>query len=355
MKRNELYLWCINIMYMSNFITDIKVQEVFHLKDFCIPISETEKKHLIITGRNGSGKTILLNAIAVFFNKMYSLAGIKSLPGVNSTSEKYMLETQLGTKKKVELYFNDAETLLKKYRYQDFIIAFYADERKSRFVESRNPVKPDLKVDKENIRQSKVDQFLNFMVDYKVQEALARNEGKNEDADYIRQWFIGFQTILGRIFDDPKLNLKFNYKDYSFFIETDGKSFKFTQLSAGYSAVLDIVTDLILKMQDGNNIVRAYEKEGIVLIDEIETHLHLELQRVILPILTTIFPHIQFIVTTHSPFILSSLPNAVAFDLERRKSIEDLTEYSYEALAEGYFGVVQILAKYKCVCSSWKV
>lgn len=318
---------------MSNFITDIKVQKVFHLKDFCIPISETEKKHLIITGRNGSGKTILLNAIAAFFNEMYSFASVKSIAG------KYMLENRFVAEKQVGLYCNDAETLLKKYRKQDFIIAFYADERKSRFEESRNPVKPDLKVNKENVGQSKVDQFLNFMVDYKVQEALARNEGKNEDADYIRQWFISFQTILGRIFDDPQLNLKFNYKDYSFFIETDGKSFKFTELSAGYSAVLDIVTDLILKMQEGNNIVRAYEKEGIVLIDEIETHLHLKLQRVILPILTTIFPHIQFIVTTHSPFILSSLPNAVAFDLERRESIEDLTEYSYEALAEGYFGV----------------
>lgn len=86
-------------------------------------------------------------------------------------------------------------------------------------------------------------------------------------------------------------------------------------------------------------MVRAYEKEGIVLIDEIETHLHLELQRVILPILTTIFPNIQFVVTTHSPFILNSLENAVAFDLEHREPIEDLTDYSYEALAEGYFGV----------------
>lgn len=75
------------------------------------------------------------------------------------------------------------------------------------------------------------------------------------------------------------------------------------------------------------------------MMDEIETHLHLELQRMILPILTSIFPNIQFIVTTHSPFILNSLENAVAFDLERREPIEDLTDYSYEALAEGYFGV----------------
>ena len=130
--------------------------------------------------------------------------------------------------------------------------------------------------------------------------------------------------------------MEFNYKDYTFHIHTGGKSFKFIELSAGYSAVLDIVTDLILKMQSQDRIIRAYEKEGIVLIDEIETHLHLGMQKIILPLLTTMFPNIQFIVTTHSPFILNSLRDAIAYDLENREQISDLTDYSYEALAEGY-------------------
>jgi predicted ATP-dependent endonuclease of OLD family len=92
-------------------------------------------------------------------------------------------------------------------------------------------------------------------------------------------------------------------------------------------------------MQERSSPNREYLKQGIVIIDEIETHLHLELQRLILPMLTKIFPNIQFIVTTHSPFILNSLTNAVAYDLEKREKLEDLTEYSYEALSEGYFGV----------------
>ena len=75
------------------------------------------------------------------------------------------------------------------------------------------------------------------------------------------------------------------------------------------------------------------------MIDEIETHLHLGLQKAILPLLTKLFPNIQFIVTTHSPFVLNSIPNAVAYDLEHREILSDLTEYSYESLAEGYFGV----------------
>ena len=343
---------------MGNFITSIKVNHIFHLENFCIPISENEKKHLIITGKNGSGKTILLNAIVehlskVCNDKMLSFLDFKKylesdqawLQQAETTGDsksiasgqnnveyyKNRIEEFYG---KVELSFHDIYSIPKDFLSQDFIIAYYADERKSLFVEPKNPVKM-----KTDLKHNKVDQFLNFMVDCKVQEALARNEGKTEDADYIRQWFVGFRNILRQIFDDTTLELDFNYKDYSFLIQTRGKSFKFTELSAGYSAALDIVADLILKMQSQNNVVRAYEKEGIVLIDEIETHLHLELQRVILPILTTIFPNIQFVVTTHSPFILNSLENAVAFDLEHREPIEDLTDYSYEALAEGYFGV----------------
>lgn len=303
---------------MGNFITKIKVNHIFHLENLCIPISENEKKHLIITGKNGSGKTVLLNAM------------VERLDAA-------IVDKCLNNQKKVEVFFRDTQMLVKDFRSRDFVIAYYADERKSLFVESKTSVKPDLELS--NLKDNKVNQFLNFMVDCKVQEALARNEGKMEDAEVIRQWFESFRNILRRIFDDRALELEFNYKDYSFLIHTCGKSFKFTELSAGYSAVLDIVDDLILKMQSQNAVVRAYEKEGIVLIDEIETHLHLELQRMILPILTSIFPNIQFIVTTHSPFILNSLENAVAFDLERRESIEDLTDYSYEALAEGYFGV----------------
>ena len=46
---------------------------------------------------------------------------------------------------------------------------------------------------------------------------------------------------------------------------------------------------------------------GIVLIDEIDLHLHIEFQKEILPLLLKIFPKIQFIITTHSPFFILGL------------------------------------------------
>ena len=192
---------------------------------------------------------------------------------------------------------------------------------------------------KGSIRALLTDQLLNFLSDLKIQEALARNEGQTIDADQIKAWFGNFESLLKEIYEDTELRIKLNYKDYTFRIETQGKSFKFTELSDGFIAILDVVADLILKMQDGQTLVGSYRKEGIVMIDEVETHLHLALQKSIMPLLTKLFPNIQFIVSTHSPFVLSSLPNAVAFDLEHQTPITDLTEYSYQALTEGYFGV----------------
>ena len=78
------------------------------------------------------------------------------------------------------------------------------------------------------------------------------------------------------------------------------------------------MVDLIIRMESQSGRKIDFSVEGIVLIDEIETHLHLELQRKILDLLTSIFPNIQFIMSTHSPFIINSVDNAVIYDLEKK-------------------------------------
>jgi predicted ATPase len=79
-----------------------------------------------------------------------------------------------------------------------------------------------------------------------------------------------------------------------------------------------------------------YGQSAIVMIDEIETHLHVELQKQILPFLTQMFPNIQFIVATHSPFVITSLENAVVYDLEKRTTLEKPSFYSYETVVESF-------------------
>ena len=345
---------------MNYYIKNIHVNQLYHLHNFDIPIADEKTPHLMLTGKNGSGKTVLLNAIASFLDNIKndkSLGFTKYREHLEYNRNKLSREMQdaqklMQTKNNINFYqsqidkvfgqieldFVDVANMIEDYQKEDFIIAFYQAARKTQMIEPKNPTKPELK-GKGDVRSTVTNQFLNFLSDLKIQEALARNEQQFNDAEQIAQWFASFENLLQQIYQDKDLELKFNYKDYSFKICTEGKEFKFTQTSDGFAAILDIVADLILKMQTPDNLTRAYQKKGIVLIDEVETHLHLELQKVIMPILTKVFPNIQFIITTHSPFVLNSLDNAVAFDLEHREVIDELTQYSYEALAEGYFGV----------------
>ena len=344
---------------MNYFIKNIHINKLFHLENIDIPIANGKYPHLIITGKNGSGKTVLLNAVSTFFDMIKDDTSLVFLK-LNSSEEFWEKElsrrlnevdkaharTMLDRSKervelmygKVNVQFLNVGSVIEKYNNGEFIFAFYQADRKVKMLEPKNPTKPQYNK-RGNVKETATGQFLNFLSDLKIQEALARNEKQFVDADEINAWFVEFEKLLQQIFQDEALKLEFNYKDYSFKICTEGKRFKFTELSDGFAAALDIVADLILKMQDKDSLTRAYEKEGIVLIDEIETHLHLGLQKIIMPLLTQVFPNIQFIVTTHSPFVLSSMPNAVAYDLEHREVLDDLTEYSYESLAEGYFGV----------------
>ena len=64
----------------------------------------------------------------------------------------------------------------------------------------------------------------------------------------------------------------------------------------------------------------------------------------------TLFPNIQFIVTTHSPFVLNSISNAVVYDLEKNFLVnteEELSHLPYSGIVEGYFGVSELSAKLK--------
>lgn len=90
------------------------------------------------------------------------------------------------------------------------------------------------------------------------------------------------------------------------------------------------------KLLSGKLDMRNYPL--IILIDEPESHLHIALQRTILPYLVNCFSNAQFIVATHSPFVITSLMNATLYNMENRERlIADLTLYSYQNVVESWF------------------
>lgn len=87
-----------------------------------------------------------------------------------------------------------------------------------------------------------------------------------------------------------------------------------TQLSDGYKIVLVLVLDLVSRILEANAGIpeitpeQLLNAEGVVLIDEVDLHLHPSWQQRILGDLRRTFPRLQFIVSTHSPQVVSSVP-----------------------------------------------
>lgn len=90
-------------------------------------------------------------------------------------------------------------------------------------------------------------------------------------------------------------------------VEEDGSihELRIEQMSDGYKIVIAMVADLAARMAEANpSMSRPLDGKGIVLIDEIDLHLHPQWQRDILVQLHRTFPNVQFIVSTHSPVIV---------------------------------------------------
>lgn len=328
---------------MNHFVREIKIDRLFHLKDLEISIPDSAYPHLIITGKNGSGKTVLLQIMSDLLQLLAdrftpdhpsAISFAQSIPLGQSVEEIHVAREQSS----VHCYIINSRHISEAFCSGDFVMAYYQADRSFKMIEPVSPQKPVVVTD--DIRHNSSEQFINFLVDLKFQELLAISNKDAQKETEIKSWFDTFEGLLRRLFEDVSLTLQFSQQDsYSFNVSTKGQTFGFNEMSDGYKAALNIVADLILRMHKQGKLSDIFTKEGIVLIDEIETHLHLSLQKMIMPFLTGVFPNIQFIVTTHSPFVLSSMPNAVAYDLEHQEVISNLTEYSYEALAEGYFGV----------------
>ena len=104
--------------------------------------------------------------------------------------------------------------------------------------------------------------------------------------------------------------------------------FAFDQLSHGERMVTVMVADIARRLCIANDS-DALQGEGVVLIDEIELHLHPKWQAEIIPALQRTFPNIQFIVTTHSPIVVGRVPG------ECVRMLEDFKVYEFPGKTEG--------------------
>lgn len=364
------------------FISEIDIDKLYHLSNIKIQLDSTKRQHLLLTGKNGSGKTSLLLRIKNFLNfiqdeqlmrlmfywQTFKKQGKLKGELAPDEVEKYNLEKDYKSYREqlekytngVRIELNEYDKLTTEYQHGNFIIAYFSSERKAQF-DVPNGVENIELAETYGIDKSAGMVLLKYMVHLKTQQIYAKNVGDDTVAVMIQQWFDRFESALRILLDEQSIHLEYDYKRYNFKICQNGREpFGFNELSDGYSSIIYMVSDLILRMDKNwllGDELSQYNYQGIVLIDELETHLHIELQKKILPFLTEFFPKIQFIVTTHSPYILNSISNARAYDLERHVALDNLSAFSSDDLAEGYFEADEYsdelkkqLARYEELC-----
>ncbi|EJQ8996548.1 ATP-binding protein, partial [Salmonella enterica] len=145
--------------------------------------------------------------------------------------------------------------------------------------------------------------FERYLVSYWNYGLLQKGSGNDIESERVFSWIAKINQDLKVLFEDESLTLDFNLAELRIYLMQNGKSpFRLDQLSSGFSSVLSVYADLLVKVELEK--LSRQEISGIVLIDEIDAHLHVTLQKKVFSFFNSAFPNIQFIITTHSPFVV---------------------------------------------------
>lgn len=315
----------------------------------------------VMVGVNGTGKTTILEAIRIFIgavfceldkieNKISSpsitdddvrlhnlerqysveIQGILDIDkellheGIASWDrvlERYGGKTKFGNGKNAKELSKNIQTLIRDGEETAVpIIAYYSTDRYKK--EKKNT---GLEADGSRLRgyYNALDSMTNiwfFLNIIKTETLWELQSGKQSIIlSMVRKVIAGCVPGCAEIVHDVKY-------DKLIITQRDGEKIPFSSLSDGVRSVLSMVMELSLRCY----LLNPYLGEnaplftpGIVLIDEIDLHLHPEWQLHILNDLSAMFPRIQFIVSTHAPLILSSVKDGCVF------SIADKSVYSF--------------------------
>ena len=343
------------------YIKSLYVNDCYAYRDFNIELHDYKPfSHLILTGKNGSGKSTILRIVTnhiinrrsggdpsfdiTFYKRRIQESNDQF--GLNGEQVKTNLNNLFNLEAVIPAYTVEPYQIWSKNKSQ--LIYSYLKAKRNSQVSPVNTVTKEIdftnQLQGNDSTDTFIQQFKQYLVNKKVYQAFDQiNKDQTRFAE-TDQFFARLTNSFRQIFEDIGLILEFRQEDFEFFIKlSDGRQLTFDVLSEGFSALLSILMDLFMRV----DLIRkqvgdySYNPCGIVLIDEPETHLHLQLQEQVLPLLTSLFPNIQFIAATHSPAVIASIKNATIFDLTTKETriSEETVGRSYSDLMRGHFGM----------------
>jgi predicted ATP-binding protein involved in virulence len=299
----------------------------------------------VLTGKNGSGKTSILDCVAILLS-----AFIAQIEGREKPSRRYLFE-DINTFKKEALaaiwltsgasVFN-FRLIGKTTQYQTVRPNFgaskefldYLETEKSffrnpeeklsvpvaiyysanRFVDAKyftqrprdNRKLYDLRNPFQNALDGTQISFSDFFNWFKYREDI-ENENLRDNKEYRDKQLAAIQESIVSIMPGYS-HMRVRRESETITLLKGDQQFSLSQLSDGEKSLVVMVADIARRLTLANpSSDRPLEGEGIILIDQVEQHLHPGWQRKIVPSLTRTFPNCHFIFTTHSPQVLSSV------------------------------------------------
>ncbi len=176
------------------------------------------------------------------------------------------------------------------------------------------------------------------------QEVMALNKGKSiYEYEFFKSIISNFMKEINELDEIPQLYYSPQFSELIY--KDSNVEMAISKLSAGYQSLLWMIMDLAYRVCLLNPELKSKTQiEGIVLIDEIDMHLHPKWQWNIIKALSSTFENVQFIIATHSPIVMSSAKEANIILLNEKKqpeylpdcygySVEDVLQYKQESVS----------------------
>lgn len=181
--------------------------------------------------------------------------------------------------------------------------------------------------------KSRIVNFRDFMARYSTAIKVELTE-RRDNPNYLGDHAVAAISLALATFLGGFQNLRVQEEPLRLLVDKAGVTLDLSQLSDGERSFLAMICDLGRRLALANPLLdNPLHGVGVVLIDELELHLHPKWQRGVSEKLRETFPNIQFITTTHSPFVIQALKPGELINLDpdefgeyADKSIEDIAE-----------------------------
>lgn len=283
----------------GHYIKSVHIESFFTMENLSINFGDT--KEIYFLGENGDGKTLILMALFLAFRKGY-LNGQRKQDKFSSVLDFFRVHPHFeinGTDEFGGIYSTKHDSSLTS-------VYAYGPQRARTDSENADPY-GFMTLFSNDIQLASPEAWLKHL---KGKEADAMLKQRAEELIIPDRTLsrISTQTLEVILSDLLESRIKIDWDGITPIFKECGVQLTFNQLSQGYKSVIIFVVDLIYRLvhEEGELGENVLEKKSVVLVDEIDLHIHPRWQMKLVPKLKTYFPNIQFFFTTHSPTIIQA-------------------------------------------------